>query len=132
MSQRSHSEDNCLSDETRHSPLLPNEAPLSSQLVASTVQNVLHSLTNYCQQFDNELLDLKKAGSARAMVHYMKNLKTTMETCINYTITIPKYIKDNPEVNHSLTKVEKKIELLKRVSLHQISPNQTDQLSQKA
>ena len=131
MSQRSHSEDNCLSDETRHPPPLPSEAA-SSQSVASTVQNVLHSLTNYSQRFDKEFMDLKNARTAGAMANHMKSLKSTMETYLNYTMTVPKQIKDNPEVNYFLMKVEKNIELLKNVNLHRIAFNQTDQLSQIA
>ena len=129
MSQRSHSEDNCLSDETKGSLPLPSEAALSSQSVASTVQNVLHSLTNYSQRFDNEFMDLKNAKTAGAMANHIKSIKSTMETYLNYTVTVPKQIKDNPEVNRLLTKVEKNIELLKNVNLHLIAFNQTDRLS---
>ena len=66
------------------------------------------------------------------MAAYIGGIKQIMERIQSYTITIPQSIKADAEVNRLLTKLDIQIELLKMVNLHNISYNQTDELSQAA
>ena len=131
MPHRIHGEDNCPSDEIKYPPQLPSETSSSSQMaVASDARSVL---THYCQRIDNEFARLKHAATATSMADHMKILKNIMEHYQRDVSIIPKHLQDSsPEVNRLLTELDRKIGLLKKVNLHQISINQTDQLSQKA
>ena len=131
MPHRIHGEDNCPSDEVKYPPQLPSETSSSSQMaVASDAQSVL---THYCQRIDNEFARLKHAATATSMADHMKIFKNIMEHYQRDVSNIPKHLQDSsPEVNRLLTELDRKIGLLKKVNLHQISINQTDQLSQKA
>ena len=131
MPHRIHGEDNFPSDEVKYPPQLPSETSSSSQMaVAGDAQSVL---THYCQRIDNEFARLKHAATATSMADHMKILKNIMENYQRDVSNIPKHLQDSsPEVNRLLTELDRKIGLLKKVNLHQISINQTDQLSQKA
>ena len=130
-SQRIHGEDNCPSDEIKYPPQLLSETSSFPQMVvASDAQSVL---THYCQQIDNEFARLKHAATASSMAAHMKSLKNIMENYQRVVSNMPKHLQDSsPEVNRLSTELDRKIGLLKKVNLHQISINQTDQLSQKA
>ena len=125
MTQRSHSEDNCLSDEIKIPPPLPSET-------SSSQSNVLHTLTQYYQQMSSGFVKLRGADTAASCAICLQNLKRDMEAYQRYIGTVPKYIQENPAVNQSLKKIDEQIRLLRQFNLHQISFNQTDQLSQVA
>lgn len=122
--QRSHSEDNVLSDEIKCPPPLPDETISTSQ--------VIRSLAQYCSQINNEFEKLKAANSAVLMAIHMETLKHIMEKSQSYIISIPQHVKTHPEVGQLLTNLNAHIELLRKVGLDLISTGQTDRLSQIA
>lgn len=124
MTQRSHSEDNCLSDEIKFPPPLPSDTTSSSQ------SNVLHLLTQYYQLIDSGFNNLKGANTALSLATCLEKLKRDMEAYQRYISTVPQYMLGNPEVNKLLAKLNEQIGLLQRFNVHQI--NHTDQFSQVA
>ena len=132
MSQRSHSEDNCLSEEIKYPPQLPGETSSSSQMAVASTAHVQGVLTHYCQQINSEFTNLRIAHTAVSMADHMKRLKSIMENYLRDVNTIPKHIQDNPEVNRLLTELDRKIGWLKKLNLHQVAIHQTDRLSQIA
>ena len=129
MTQRSHSEDNCLSSETKYPPSLPINTVPSSQSSSLSMQSVIHSLTQYHIQIDDGFKKVKIADSALWMGTYMLALKQIMEEVQSYMKTIPLNIRTDPEVNQWLIKLGGHIELLKKVNLDKISGDNTDRLS---
>lgn len=128
LTQRSRSEDDCLSSETKRS------SPLAGGTISSmplTVQNATQSLTQYSVQMDDFFNKLEKANSAGEMGSYMKALKNIMEESQNYITRIPLHIKECSEVAALVTKLEKKISLLRENDLHLIPYDDTDRLSHK-
>ena len=126
MTQRSQSEDNCLSDEIRIPPPLPSDTTSSSQ------SNVLHLVTRYYQLINSGFNNLRVADTASSCVIYLAKLKRDMEAYQGYISKVPKYALENPEVNQLLAKLNEQIGLLQRFNVHQIPFTHTDQLSQVA
>ena len=118
VTQRSHSEDNCLSGEIKFPPPLPNDSHLDI-------------LKQYSRQIDNLFINLREASSALQMAEYVGKLKNFIDEYQRFSGNIPKHI-ENPEIHHLLTQLDKQIELLKKFKLHQIPINQIDKLSKVA
>ena len=122
MTQRSQSEDNCLSGETKS---------LSSEKISYISSAQLDMLKRYYQLINSNFNKLRDASSAAQMAEYVGNLKKYSEEYQRYSNTLPKRI-GNPEVDHLLAQLDQRIELLKKYKLHQISSNQIDELSKVA
>ena len=113
MTQRSHSEDNCLS-EVKIPPPLPSDTTSSSQ------SNVLHLLTRHYQLISSGFNNLRGANTASSCADCLKKLKRDMEAYQRDISTVPKYALGNPEVNQLVGKLDEQIRLLQRFNVHQI------------